>query len=78
MGLVFSNSNFFINKISHANKWSAKKIPSCINLALWPIGSTVLGVEKVGRLENALKEDGKEQLKNVDLTGEAQQSHFLN
>ena len=34
MGLVFSISNFFINKISHANKWMRKKIPTCSNLAL--------------------------------------------
>ena len=29
MGLVFSISNFFINKTYQANKLSAKKIPSC-------------------------------------------------
>ena len=34
MGLVFSISNFFINKTYPANKSSAKKIPSCANLAL--------------------------------------------
>ena len=32
--LVKSISNFCINKISHANILSAKKIPSCINSAL--------------------------------------------
>ena len=34
MGLVFSISNFFIYKTYQANNWSAKKIPSCVNLAL--------------------------------------------
>ena len=34
VGLVFSISNFFINKTYQANNWSAKKIPSCANLAL--------------------------------------------
>ena len=34
MGLVFSISNFFINKTYQANNWSAKKIPSCANSAL--------------------------------------------
>ena len=34
MGLVFSISNFFIIKTYQANNWSAKKIPSCANLAL--------------------------------------------
>ena len=34
MGLVFSISNFFINKTYQANNWSAKQIPSCANLAL--------------------------------------------
>ena len=31
--LVSSISNFFSNKISHANKWMRKKIPTCSNLA---------------------------------------------
>ena len=34
VGLVFSISNFFINKTYQANNWRAKKIPSCANLAL--------------------------------------------
>ena len=34
VGLVFSISNFFINKTYQANNWSAKNIPSCANLAL--------------------------------------------
>ena len=34
VGLVFSISNFFTNKTYQANNWSAKKIPSCMNLAL--------------------------------------------
>ena len=34
VGLIFSISNFFINKTYQANNWSAKKIPSCANLAL--------------------------------------------
>ena len=34
VGLVFSISNFFINKTYQANIWNAKKIPSCANLAL--------------------------------------------
>merc|ERR1712051_822191 len=34
VGLVFSISNFFINKTYQANNWSVKKIPSCTNLAL--------------------------------------------
>ena len=34
VGLVFSISNFFINKTSLANKWMRKKIPSCSNPAL--------------------------------------------
>ena len=33
VGLVFSISNFFVNKTYQANNWSAKKIPSCANLA---------------------------------------------
>ena len=32
--LVSSISNFFINKISHANKWMKTKIPTCSNSAL--------------------------------------------
>ena len=36
MGLVFLISNFFHNKTYQANNWSAKKIPSCTNLALSP------------------------------------------
>ena len=32
--LVSSISNFFCNKMSLANKWMRKKIPSCSNLAL--------------------------------------------
>ena len=34
MVLVSSISNFFSNKISHANKWMRKKIPTCSNSAL--------------------------------------------
>ena len=34
MGLVFLISNFFIYKISHANKLSVKKVPTCGNSAL--------------------------------------------
>ena len=34
MGLVFSISNFSIDKTYQANIWSLKKIPSCLNLAL--------------------------------------------
>jgi hypothetical protein len=34
VGLVFSNSNFFITKRSLANKWMRKKILSCSNSAL--------------------------------------------
>ena len=34
VGLFFSVSNFFINKISHANRWMRKKIPTCSNSAL--------------------------------------------
>ena len=34
MVLVSSISNFFINKISRANKWMWKKIPTCSNSAL--------------------------------------------
>ena len=34
MGLVFSISNFFINKIYQAKYWSEKKIPYCANSAL--------------------------------------------
>ena len=30
--IVFSISNFFID--NQANNWSAKKVPSCMNLAL--------------------------------------------
>ena len=36
VSLVFSICNFFINKNYQANNWSAKKIPSCANLALEP------------------------------------------
>ena len=35
MVLVSSISNFFINKISRANKWTRKKIPTCSNSSLW-------------------------------------------
>ena len=41
VGLVFSISNFFINKISHANKWSAKKKLFCGNSALGDIFPTI-------------------------------------
>jgi hypothetical protein len=34
VGLVFSISNFFCNKMSLANKWMRKKIPTCSNSAL--------------------------------------------
>ena len=34
VGLVFSISNFFITKMSLANKWMKKKIPSFSNSAL--------------------------------------------
>ena len=34
MVLVSSISNFFSNKISRANKWMMKKIPTCSNSAL--------------------------------------------
>ena len=34
MGLAFSISNFFVTKISLANKWMRKKISSFCNLAL--------------------------------------------
>ena len=34
MVLVFSISNFCINKLFHANNWSAKKILTCGNSAL--------------------------------------------
>ena len=34
MGLVFTISNFFIDKISQANKLSAEKIPTYANLPL--------------------------------------------
>ena len=34
MVLVSSISNFFSNKISHANKWMRKKKPTCSNSAL--------------------------------------------
>ena len=34
VGLVFLISNFFITKMSLANKWTRKKIPSCSNSAL--------------------------------------------
>jgi hypothetical protein len=41
VGLVFLISNFFITKMSLANKWTRKKIPSCSNSALsvqqWPV-----------------------------------------
>ena len=35
MGLVFSISNSFLNRISHANKWMRKKLPTCSNSAFW-------------------------------------------
>ena len=34
VGLVFSISDIFINKIHQANNWSTRKIPSCKNSAL--------------------------------------------
>ena len=34
VGPSFFDFNFFINKISHANKWMRKKIPTCSNSAL--------------------------------------------
>ena len=41
VGFIFSNSNFFVIKTSHANNWSAKKIPTCVDLALLPVKSKV-------------------------------------
>ena len=35
VGLVFLISNFFITKTSLANNWRRKKIPSCVNSALF-------------------------------------------
>ena len=34
VGLVFSISNFFFNKIDHANKLSSKKIPTSALVAI--------------------------------------------
>ena len=45
VGLVFFNFNFFINKISHANDWSTKKIPklgSEMNLSKVPPKSLLM------------------------------------
>ena len=41
MVLVSSISSFFINKMSLANKWTRKKIPSFCNLALWAVSNWI-------------------------------------
>ena len=44
VGLVFSISNFFVNTTYQANKLSAKKIPSCANLALLRIVNEIVNI----------------------------------